>query len=1075
MHREITHADEAFQRESNLSLYLFTGLVGILIGVDLWPALVSWSGLELPTWPREIQGWRLVLVAAVLGGARVLYTSLESLLDGRLGADLALAIATIAAILFNKPLVAAEIVFIGLVGECLESFTFERTKRAIRQIAEIFPRRCWLLRDGKEVRVLVSELRVGDRVVVKPGARVPVDGIVIEGTSSLDTSALTGESLPNDVEPGSRVLAGSVNQFGALIIDAERVGNQTVAGQLIQLTAQALKDKAPIERTADRLARWFLPVVLGLALATFLVSTWMNVGGGTQQTFAQAARLALDPTLAVLVVACPCALILATPAALLAALGRLAGTGVLVKSGAALERLARVSAFAFDKTGTLTEGHLELGDVVGIGGTSRDEVIRLAATAEQRSEHPLARLLLDEAALRRLDLEPIDEFQAHPGAGVSATLVSSGDPLIVGTRRLMAERGIEASEEVEAALHRCDATGQTCLVVARAGQIVGVVAARDRVRPEASTVLDQLRALGIDHLALLTGDRPAAARHVAETLQIATVRAELLPHDKAAFLADWSVEVGKGKIAMVGDGLNDAPALARADVGLALGRTGTDLAAEAGDVVLMGDPLTPLPLLVQLARQTLRVIHQNIVVFAFAVNAVGIIFTAWLWPFLAPTDWHESAPLAAVLYHQFGSLAVLLNSMRLLWFERPLARRLRSALDAVEEFLRRLDPHEGIHWLENRWRAVVSATALAILLGWLASSLLTVGPDETVIVQRFGKALDTDFGPGLHVRWPWPIETAVRIRPAQVRIVEIGFRSRSTAAASAGWASAHRDNLLPDEAVVITGDGNLVEVQAVVRYSILDPRRYLFAASQPEEIVRRAAEACLREAAAGLAFADLLTTHRHILEHQVLVALDRRCQDLGLGVRVEGLALPDLHPPQRVVPAYHDVSKAMEMRDRLVNEAQAEALRRIRAAESQALALIRQAEADRHQRIARAEAERAAFAGRIQARRQLSLRDEIRLLSDALGTALDGVSAETVVATYRQQRQAALVARRLLTDFRLYWNAIGQGLGGRDKILIDADKVPGRKHLMILDPDLLRTPTPLLSPRFDRRGDGHDN
>src|SRR6516225_9394193 len=276
MHREISHTEQAFYRERNLSLYLMTGLIGILIGADLWPSLAGWlsaKGLELPSWQREFYGnYRFALLAAVLGGARILYGSVESLLEGRLGADLALAIATIAAILIGEPLVAAEVVFIGMLGECLESFTFERTQRAIRRLVEVFPRRCWLLRDGQEVRVLTSELQVGDRVVVKPGARVPVDGVVIDGRSAVDTSALTGESLPVDKGPNDEVLAGSLNQLGALTIEARRVAEHTIVGQVIEMTARALQDKAPLERTADRLARYFLPTVLGLAAITFLFS-----------------------------------------------------------------------------------------------------------------------------------------------------------------------------------------------------------------------------------------------------------------------------------------------------------------------------------------------------------------------------------------------------------------------------------------------------------------------------------------------------------------------------------------------------------------------------------------------------------------------------------------------------------------------------------------------------------------------------------------------------------------------------------------------------------------------------------
>src|SRR6516164_7643588 len=270
MHREISHVDSAFHQESQAPLYLLTAFLGLLIGLDLLPLVAGWLRIPgLSSWPREWFGYRIAIVPAVIGGARVLYISLKSLSEGRLGADLAIAIACIAAIYIQEPLVAAEVVFIGMLGECLESFTFSRTQRAIRGLVEVFPRRCWLLKNGQEVRVLTSDVQVGDQVVVKPGAKVPVDGIVIDGRSAVNTSALTGETLPADRGPGDEVLAGSLNQFGALVVEARRVAEHTVVGRVVELTARALADKASLERTADRLARYFLPVVLGLAALTF--------------------------------------------------------------------------------------------------------------------------------------------------------------------------------------------------------------------------------------------------------------------------------------------------------------------------------------------------------------------------------------------------------------------------------------------------------------------------------------------------------------------------------------------------------------------------------------------------------------------------------------------------------------------------------------------------------------------------------------------------------------------------------------------------------------------------------------
>ena len=586
----------------------------------------------------------------------VLYGSLESLFEGKLGADLALAIACVAAILIGEPLVAAEVVLIGLIGECLESFTFARTQNAIRKLAELFPIRCWLLHGGQEVRVLVADVQVGDVVVVKPGAKVPVDGVVRDGRSAVDVSALTGESLPADKGPADEVLAGSVNQFGALTIVATRVREQTVAGRVLELTSKALKEKAPIERQADRLARWFLPAVLTLAALTFLANVVWYAGPfraeATRLGFAAATRLAVYPALAVLVVACPCALILATPAAVIAALGRLAGTGVLLKSGAALERLAGVTAFAFDKTGTLTEGKLELGGVLSVDPSiSADELLTLAATAEQGSEHPLARLILQEAIRRNLPLDAVEEFAAHPGAGVRVR--SAGRTLLVGTRRLLEEQGVTALRKPWLSWTSSTPTGKRRSWSRTDGQVLGAIGARDRIRPEAFGVLTELRACGITQISLLTGDRAAVARKVAAELGIDAVHAQLLPADKAAAVGGRQSAAGCGEpsalppadrqlpTAFVGDGINDAPALARAAVGIAVGG-GADIAAEAGDIVLMGDPLRPLPLLLRLSRRTVEIIRQNIVIFAFGVNFVGIVLTGWLWPLFARSpEWYE--------------------------------------------------------------------------------------------------------------------------------------------------------------------------------------------------------------------------------------------------------------------------------------------------------------------------------------------------------------------------------------------------------------------------------------------------
>ena len=1079
MHREISQSDKAFQSESRTSLYLLTVILGFLIGWDILPWVSSrielWTGLAIPSFPNEVRGFRIALIAAILGGARVLYGSLDSLLQGRMGADLALAIACIAAILIREPLVAAEVVFIGLVGECLEGITFDRTQKALRGMLELFPRRCWRLdASGNEERILVGDLKVGDTVRVKPGARIPADGLIIDGTSEVNTAALTGESIPHLKTSGDTILAGCLNGLGALTFTVLKVGNDTAAGRVFDLTVKALASKNKIERTADRLARWFLPVVLGLAAITFLAFLivsqlgWFRNPELPKPGFYTSLRAALYPALSILVVACPCALILATPAAMIAAMGRLAGTGILIKGGNSLEQLAQINAFAFDKTGTLTEGRLELGQTwFAEDGFNADEALRLVASVEQSSEHPLAKLLVHSAKSKGLALSQAIDFKALPGFGIEAFI--DGKSILVGTPRLFLERNIFIPESVDDEIKSFETTGQTVMVASIDGKVQALFGARDRIRPEAAGVISKLREMGIERIALLSGDRSIVADQVAKYLGIDECHGGLLPADKEKIIAEMS---STHRVAMVGDGINDAPALARSNVGLAVGGpSGIEVVAESGDVVLLGDPLRSLPLLIGLSRATLQTINQNILYFAFGVNIVGIVITGWLWPLFAPTDWMEQSPLFAVVYHQFGSFAVLLNSMRLLWYQREsnlsASNSFAKFTDKVGAFVDRLlDIDEHFDFIFHNWQKVFAATVATLLLIWLSFGFTQIQSNEIGLVQRMGRLLDDQLEPGLHWRLPIPFEKVTRIQPSKVRTIEIGFRTLSNGkvtSESGAWNSRHESEgfyRVPDESVMITGDGNLMEIQGSIRYAITDPRKFLFNCNDVEAILRANTESILRELVGSKSLGALLTEDRGKFQFQATNLLETRITNLDasvMGIRLEGLSLHDLHPPQEVVRSYYAVTQAMEMRDRKINDALGAVLIKLADEQGRALLKERLAQAFKDEVIDKTKAQADVTLALLSSRVGPSAYDDFLLITSSLIEVLEGRKPDEVARITLEQLKARRDSWKALADFRRFWNAISSALAGRDKIILDSDK-PVKSNLWLMPSDFFRMP-----------------
>jgi Cu+-exporting ATPase len=549
---------------------------------------------------------------------------------------------------------AAVIITFILLGRVLEARAKGRTSAAIEKLLDLEADTARVQRDGTTVEVPLDAVQVGDRVVVRPGERVPIDGIVQEGASAVDESMITGEPLPVDKQTGDTVVGGTINRTGAFVFQVTRTGQDTTLQQIVRLVRDAQGRKAPIQRLADRVAGVFVPVVLGVAVVTFVV--WMLVGPEP------ALAHALLTFVSVLIIACPCALGLATPTAIMVATGKAAEYGILIKGGDAVERLRDVDVVVLDKTGTITEGTPRLTDVIPADGWVEDDLLRLAASAEARSEHPIASAIVDAADARSLSLTDVEQFASQTGLGIEARL--DGRDVLIGNAAFLQERGVSGDLWPD---HTLEAEGKTVVRVAVDGQPAGVLAVADAVRATSEAAIETFHRLGIE-VAMVTGDTAATARAVAREVGIDRVEAGVLPGDKAATVEQLQ-QSGK-VVAMVGDGINDAPALAQADVGIAIS-SGTDIAIEASDVTLMRDDLGAVADAFRLSQQTLRTIKQNLF-FAFIYNTLGIPVAAGvLYPFLGVL----LSPMIASAAMALSSVSVVTNSLRLRTFSPERAAR----------------------------------------------------------------------------------------------------------------------------------------------------------------------------------------------------------------------------------------------------------------------------------------------------------------------------------------------------------------------------------------------------------------
>jgi len=615
------------------------------IQFTLTTPVVWWAG-----WPFFVRGWNSVrslhlnmfTLIAIGTGAAFCFSAVAMFMpglfphsmqhDGRVG------------IYFEA---AAVIVVLVLLGQVLELRARSRTGSAITALLNLAPPTARQVAPGGDHEVPLDVVKVGDWLRVVPGDRIPVDGKVVEGHSSVEESMVTGEPLPVEKSVGDTVTGGTVNGPGSFVMCAERVGSDTLLGQIVNMVAEAQRSRAPIQGLADRVAGIFVPAVLATSVITFVV--WMLLGPEPRLAFA------IVNAVAVLIIACPCALGLATPMSIMVGVGRGAQEGVLVKNAEALERLEKITTLVVDKTGTLTEGKPKLTDVLPVGGVDIKEVLRLAASLEQNSEHPLAAAIVQGAKAQSLTLDAVKDFRSVTGGGVAGTI--AGRLVRIGKAAFLRQEGIAGLEQLEASATKLQEDGKTVMFIALDGKPAGIIAVADPIKSTTPDAIRDLHALGLK-LIMLTGDNRRTAAAVAKQLGLDEVEAEIEPAAKAAYIT--KLRAAGGRVAMAGDGINDAPALSEADVGIAMG-TGTDVAMQSAGITLVKGDLRGIAKAIQLSRATMWNIRQNLF-FAFAYNALGIPIAAGV---LYPIFGWLLSPIIAGAAMSLSSLSVIGNALRL--------------------------------------------------------------------------------------------------------------------------------------------------------------------------------------------------------------------------------------------------------------------------------------------------------------------------------------------------------------------------------------------------------------------------
>lgn len=609
----------------------------------------------------------LLTIPVVISGKRYYTVGIKALFRRTPNMDSLIAIGTSAAILYGIFATikiiggeghfamdlyfesAAVIITLITLGKYLEAVSKGKTSEAIKKLMGLVPKTALVIRNGIEKEIAIEEVVVGDVIVVKPGEKMPVDGVVEEGRTSVDESMLTGESIPVEKSVGDAIIGASMNKNGTIHYKATKVGKDTALAQIIKLVEDAQGSKAPIAKLADVISGYFVPIVITLAVLSGL--SWFLFGG-------ESAIFSLTIFISVLVIACPCALGLATPTAIMVGTGKGAEHGVLIKSGTALETTYKIKTVVFDKTGTITEGKPKMTDILSLEGITEDQLLQYAASAEKGSEHPLGEAIVKSALEKKLELLPLDSFEALPGRGINVRIQDKA--IILGNKNYMKESNLSL-DSLEAISNQLAEEGKTPMYIAIEGKMAGIIAVADTVKTNSKLAIQKLHSMGIE-VAMITGDNKRTAAAIAKQVGIDFVLAEVLPQDKAKEVKNLQ-EKGK-KVAMVGDGINDAPALAQADIGIAIG-TGTDVAMESADIVLMRSDLMDVPTAIQLSKSTIRNIKENLF-WAFGYNIIGIpVAMGILHLFGGPL----LNPMIAGAAMSLSSVSVLTNALRLKRFK----------------------------------------------------------------------------------------------------------------------------------------------------------------------------------------------------------------------------------------------------------------------------------------------------------------------------------------------------------------------------------------------------------------------